>query len=60
MTGRSYGTVGEMSIAKSLDRVFGLDQEALRTARLWRFAPATLHGKPVDVLVTLVLEFRIY
>ena len=54
------GSVGRVRILKSLDRVFGLDEEALRTAKLWRFQPATEHGKPVDVIVTLVLQFRIY
>jgi protein TonB len=54
------GTVGSARIVQSLDRRYGLDQEALRTAKLWRFSPATLDGKPIDVVVTLVLEFRIY
>jgi protein TonB len=54
------GTVGSARVVRSLDRRYGLDQEALRTAKLWRFSPATLDGKPIDVIVTLVLEFRIY
>jgi protein TonB len=54
------GTVGRVRIVRSLDKVFGLDDEALRNARLWRFQPGTLHGKPVDVIVILIIQFRIY
>jgi protein TonB len=54
------GSVGQVRLITSLDRVFGLDEEAIRTAKLWRFKPATLHGKPVDVLVRFILQFRIY
>ena len=54
------GTVGSARILRSLDRRYGLDDEALRTAKLWRFKPATVAGKAVDVIVQLALEFRIY
>ena len=57
---RADGTVGSARIARSLDRRYGLDDEALRTAKLWRFTPAQFAGKPIDVIVTIVLEFRIY
>ena len=33
------GTVADARITKSLDRVFGLDEEALKAARQWRFVP---------------------
>jgi protein TonB len=56
---RADGTVGDMTITKSLDRLRGLDEAALRAASQWRFRPATLEGRPVDVYVTLVLEFRL-
>src|SRR5690606_7728059 len=35
------GTVGDVRIIRSLDPTFGLDQEAIRTAKLWRFRPGT-------------------
>jgi len=54
------GTVGEVRITKSLDPRHGLDQEAIRTAGLWRFRPGTLNGAPVAVIVTLVLDFRLH
>jgi TonB family protein len=54
------GTVGDVRITKSLDPRHGLDQEAIRTARLWRFRPGTLNGVPVAVIVTLLLDFRLH
>ncbi|MAM85197.1 MAG: hypothetical protein CL472_11100 [Acidobacteria bacterium] len=53
------GSVGEVRITKSLDRVFGLDQEALRAVRQWRFAPGTRFGQPVPVLVVIELTFTL-
>ena len=53
------GSVGGVTVIRSLDPVFGLDEEALRAARQWRFLPGTRFGAPVAVLVTIVLEFRL-
>ncbi len=53
------GTVGDVIVTKSLDAVFGLDEEAIRAARQWRFAPGTRFGEPVAVLVTLELFFNL-
>ena len=54
------GTIGEIRVIKSLDRNFGLDQEAIVAGRKWLFQPGTRQGKPVPVIVTLVLEFRLH
>ena len=51
------GTVGDVRITKSLDRVFGLDDEALKAAQQWRFVPGTRFGQPVPVLVVIELTF---
>jgi len=51
------GTVGSVRVTKSLDP--GLDQEAMKCARQWLFKPGTLQGSPVDVYVTLIIEFRL-
>jgi periplasmic protein TonB len=56
---RPDGTVGEVSVVRSLDGVFGLDQEAIKAARQWRFAPGTRLGEPVSVLVTIELTFTL-
>jgi periplasmic protein TonB len=53
------GTVGEAKIVRSLDSTFGLDEEALKAARQWRFAPGTRFGQPVPVLVTIELTFTL-
>ncbi len=53
------GTVGDVRVVKSLDPVFGLDQEALKAARLWRFVPGRRQGQPVPVLVSIELTFTL-
>ena len=53
------GSVGDVTVIQSLDRVFGLDQEAVKAARQWRFLPGTRFGEPAAVLVTIILEFRL-
>lgn len=55
----SDGNVGEVRVMRSLDRDTGLDEEAVRAAREWRFEPGTLHGNPVPVIVTLDFSFRL-
>ena len=56
---QSDGTVGRISVVRSLDSAFGLDQEAIKAARQWRFAPGTRKGEPVAVLVTIAIAFTL-
>jgi protein TonB len=44
-------------VLRSLDPVFGLDQEAIKAAQEWRFLPGTRLGQPVPVIVTIELDF---
>jgi periplasmic protein TonB len=53
------GTVGNIKVVRSLDAAFGLDQEAMKAARQWRFVPGTRFGKPVPVLVTIEIAFTL-
>jgi periplasmic protein TonB len=53
------GTVTNVRVIKSLDPTFGLDQEAIKAARQWRFAPGTMEGRPVPVRVTIELTFTL-
>lgn len=53
------GTVADIRVIRSLDPIFGLDQEAVRAARQWRFAPGTRMGEPVKVEVTIELSFSL-
>lgn len=55
----SDGTVGRVDVVRSLDPTFGLDQEAVKAARQWRFQPGTRFGEPVAVLVTIELTFTL-
>jgi protein TonB len=57
---KADGTVGNVRVVKSLDRVLGLDQAAIDAARQWVFKPGMFEGRPVDVIVFLVLDFRIH
>lgn len=54
------GRVGDLHLTRSLDKQFGLDDEALRAAKSWIFKPATCKGQPVDMIVTLQLQFRLH
>lgn len=53
------GSVGEITVSKSLDAIFGLDNQAITAASQWLFAPGTRFGEPVAVLVTLELFFNL-
>jgi TonB family protein len=52
------GRAGEVRVTRPLDPG-GLDEEAIRAVREWRFEPGRLAGAPVDVLVTVVMGFSI-
>ena len=56
---RQDGSTGDCRVVRSLDPTFGLDQEAIRAARQWRFKPGTRFGQPVPVLVTIELMFTL-
>jgi len=51
------GSVGEARVTQSLP--FGLDDEAMKAARQWRFAPGTRLGEPVPVIVIVELSFSL-
>jgi TonB family protein len=53
------GSVGPVKITRSLDPRFGLDEEAIRTVKQWRFAPGTRLGQPVPVLVEIEMTFTL-
>ena len=53
------GTVGDVTVTRSLDSVFGLDQEAIKAVRQWLFRPATRFGEPVAILVEVAVDFNL-
>jgi TonB family protein len=54
------GTCTDTRVVRSLDPTFGLDQEALKAARQFRFRPGIRQGEPVAVLVTIELSFSLH
>jgi protein TonB len=56
------GTVARARVIKSLDKLYGLDEQALMAVSDWTFEPDSgkCQGLPAPTLVTLVLNFRIH
>ena len=54
---RRDGAVGDVKVLDGLG--YGLDERAIAAVRQWKFSPATLHGKVVDVVVEVSMEFRL-
>ena len=52
------GKPGEIAVARPIG--FGLDESAVDAIRKATFQPAIKDGKPVPVMLDLVVEFRIY
>jgi protein TonB len=53
------GMVGQVLVVNSLDLVFGLDDQAVRAVKAWRFRPATLDGALLPVVVTVEMSFTL-
>jgi TonB family protein len=53
------GSVGSVKVSRSLDPVFGLDEEAIKAARQWRFSPGMRDGQPVAVAVVIEMTFTL-
>ena len=53
------GSVQDVRVVKSLDRTYGLDAEAVRAAKAWRFEAGLKDGSPVPVALTLEMTFAI-
>ncbi|HMF97761.1 MAG TPA: energy transducer TonB [Vicinamibacterales bacterium] len=56
---RRDGRPSQIRVVRSLDPE-GLDEQAMAAAAEWRFEPGRLAGTPVDVLVTIMLDFWIH
>lgn len=53
------GSVGEVTVTKSLDQKYGLDEQAIKALIQWRFKPGTKDGQPVDVRVSIEMSFTL-
>jgi len=52
------GTPTRIRVVRSLDSG-GLDEQAVVAVEQWRFEPGRRAGTPVDVLVTVILDFSL-
>jgi TonB family protein len=53
------GTVGDVQVSRSLDKVYGLDEHAVAAARQWLFSPGLVGGRPAPIMITLLMTFRV-
>jgi protein TonB len=56
---QSDGTVGDVRVKRSLDAVYGLDQQAVKAMKQWEFRPGMKDGKPVAVRVAVEMNFSL-
>jgi TonB family protein len=53
------GTVGDVTVVRSLDATFGLDTQAVLAAKQWLFNPGMKDGVAVAVRVTIEMTFTL-
>jgi protein TonB len=53
------GSIGNARVVRSLDDRFGLDEEAVKAVKQWRFEPGRREGRAVPVIVEIELSFAL-
>ena len=53
------GSVGNARVVRSLDDKFGLDEEAMKAIKQWRFEPGKRDGRAVPVIIEIELSFAL-
>ncbi len=53
------GTVGEVTVTRSLDATYGLDGQAVTAMKQWLFTPGKKDGKPVAVRISVEMTFTL-
>ena len=53
------GSVGQITVLKTPPGKLGFDREAVSALRQWKFRPGEMHGRRVDVIMTLTVKFRL-
>ena len=51
------GSVGDVRIVRSLDKRFGLDEEAIKAVKQWRFRPAMQDGVAMQAVGMVPIAF---
>lgn len=52
------GRARDVHVERSLG--YGLDQQAIKAIKKWKFKSATMDGNPVAVEITVQVDFRLY
>ena len=53
------GIVDAITVERSLDATYGLDQQAIKAMKQWVFKPGTKDGKPVPVRISVEMTFTL-
>jgi protein TonB len=53
------GAVAAVAVTRSLDSTFGLDQEAVKAMKQWKFKPGTKSGKAAAVRIDVDMTFTL-
>ena len=53
------GAVGTVDVERSLDTMFGLDEQAVKAMKEWTFRAGTKEGKAVAVRVHVEMTFTL-
>jgi periplasmic protein TonB len=53
------GAVDVVTVDRSLDMTYGLDEQAVKAIKQWEFKPGTKDGKPVAVRVHVEMNFTL-
>jgi TonB family protein len=56
---RSDGTVGDVTVAESLDTIYGLDANAVKAMKQWQFEPGMKDGKAVAVQIHVQIKYTL-
>src|SRR5262245_32783209 len=53
------GAVDRVTVVRSLDAMFGLDEQAVKAMKQWTFKPGTKDGQPVPVSIQVEMTFTL-
>jgi TonB family protein len=54
---KADGTIGDVRVVKSVDKEYGLDDQAVKAAKAWRFTAAKDGTESISSVVTLTFPF---
>jgi protein TonB len=55
----SDGKVGDVTVVQSLDKIYGLDDNAVKAMKQWEFKPGMKDGKPVAVRIHVDMAYTL-